>query len=168
MNITTQKISKSLRRDISQKINRLPLSYLDRTPYGDVLSRVTNDVDSMTSALNSSITLLVSAVTLFFGCVIMMFVTNWILAISAIASSLLGIFLISLIVSKSNKYFIEQQITLGKLNGHIEEVYSGHNVISIFNGEDDVTEKFDEINNKFPSSDPNNCHVPVYPDTPAL
>lgn len=148
MNITTQRISKSLRKDISQKINRLPLSYLDKTPYGDVLSRITNDVDSMTSALNSSITLLVSAVTLFFGCVIMMFVTNWILAISAIASSLIGIFLISLIVSKSNKYFIEQQITLGKLNGHIEEVYSGHNVIKAYNAEREMTEAFNRRNRK--------------------
>ena len=148
MNITTQRISRSLRRDISKKINRLPLSYLDRTPYGDVLSRITNDIDSMTSALNSSITLLVSSVTLFFGCIIMMFVTNWILAISAIISSSLGIALVSLIVSKSNKYFIEQQITLGKLNGHIEEVYSGHNVIKAYNAEREMTEVFNRRNKK--------------------
>ena len=148
MNISTQRISRSLRREISQKINRLPLSYLDGTPYGDVLSRITNDVDSMTSALNSSITLLVSSVTLFFGCIIMMFVTNWILAVSAILSSLIGIVLISVIVSKSNKYFIEQQITLGKLNGHIEEVYSGHNVIKAYNAEREMTETFNRRNKK--------------------
>lgn len=148
MNISTQRISRSLRREISQKINKLPLSALDRTPYGDVLSRITNDVDSMTSALNSSITLLVSSVTLFFGCIIMMFVTNWILAIAAILSSFVGIALVSLIVSKSNKYFIEQQITLGKLNGHIEEVYSGHNVIKAYNAEREMTDSFNRRNKK--------------------
>ena len=148
MNITTQRLSKGLRRDISRKINRLPLSYLDSTPYGDVLSRITNDVDSMTSALNSSITLLVSSVTLFFGCIIMMFVTNWILAIAAILSSLIGIGLVFTIVSKSNKYFIRQQITLGELNGHIEEVYSGHNVIKAYNAEREVTEEFNKHNRK--------------------
>ena len=148
MNITTQRISRSLRKDITHKINRLPLSYLDRTPYGDVLSRITNDVDSMTSSLNSSITLLASSVTLFFGCIIMMFITNWVLALSAIGASLLGIGLMSLIVSKSNKYFIEQQITLGKLNGHIEEVYSGHNVIKAYNAEREMTEVFNRRNKK--------------------
>lgn len=146
MNISTQRLSKGLRRDISQKINRLPLKYLDDTPYGDVLSRITNDVDSMTSALNSSITLLISSVILFFGCIIMMFITNWILAICAIVSSFLGIALISLIVGKSNKYFIQQQKTLGDLNGHIEEVYSGHNVIKAYNAEREVTEVFNKHN----------------------
>jgi len=152
MNFATQRLSKGLRRDISQKINRLPLKYLDDTPYGDVLSRITNDVDSMTSALNSSITLLVSSVTLFFGCIIMMFITNWILAISAILSSLLGIGLVSIIVSKSNKYFIQQQNTLGALNGHIEEVYSGHNVIKAYNAEREVTEVFNKYNKKLTDS----------------
>ena len=152
MNITTQRISRSLRKDITQKINRLPLSALDRTPYGDVLSRITNDVDSMTSSLNSSITLLASSVTLFLGCIIMMFVTNWILALSAIAASLVGITIMSVIVSKSNKYFIEQQITLGKLNGHIEEVYSGHNVIKAYNAEREMTEVFNRRNKKLYTS----------------
>ena len=98
MNISTQRLSRGLRRDISQKINRLPLSYLDSTPYGDVLSRITNDVDSITSALNSSITLLVCSITLFFGCIIMMFATNWILAIAAILSTSLGLGFVFLIV----------------------------------------------------------------------
>jgi len=148
MNISTQRLSKGLRRDISQKINRLPLSYLDSTPYGDVLSRITNDVDSMTSALNSSITLLVSSVTLFFGCIIMMFATNWILAIASILSTILGLGFVFLIVGKSNKYFIMQQQTLGRLNGHIEEVYSGHNVIKAYNAEREMTEIFNRQNRK--------------------
>jgi len=146
MNFSTQRLSKGLRREISQKINKLPLKYLDSTPYGDVLSRITNDVDSMTSALNSSITLLISSVMTFVGSILMMFITNWILAISAILATSISIFLVFLIVSKSNKYFIQQQITLGALNGHIEEVYSGHNVIKAYNAEREMTEVFNKHN----------------------
>ena len=146
MNFSTQKISKGLRREISQKINRLPLKYLDSTPYGDVLSRITNDVDSLTSALNSSITLLISSVMTFVGSILMMMLTNWILALSAILATSASIFLVFFIVNKSNKYFIQQQATLGALNGHIEEVYSGHNVIKAYNAEREMTEVFNKHN----------------------
>ena len=152
MSGVTQKVSKKMRSDISCKINRLPLSYLDRTPYGDVLSRVTNDVDTVSQSLNNSITTLVSATTLFVGSVVMMFVTNWIMALSAIGASLIGFVIMFLVMSKSQKYFIEQQQVLGVLNGQIEEVYSGQTIVKAYNAEREVTEKFDDSNSKLYSS----------------
>ncbi len=152
MSGVTQKVSKKMRGDISTKINRLPLSYLDRTPYGDVLSRVTNDVDTVSQSLNNSITTLVSSVTLFVGSVVMMFVTNWIMALSAIAASLIGVGVMGIVMAKSQKYFREQQQVLGVINGQIEEVYSGQTIIKAYNAEREVTEKFDDSNKKLYSS----------------
>ncbi|MBQ8451801.1 MAG: ABC transporter ATP-binding protein [Clostridia bacterium] len=146
------KISQKLRKDINEKINRLPLKYLDAKPYGDVLSTVANDVDSISQTLHQSASGLVSAVTLLLGSVIMMFVTNWILALVAIGSSLIGFVLMFLIMSKSQKYFMEQQYKLAELNGVIEEVYSGQTVVKTYNAKDEVQGVFDNVNGKLHSS----------------
>ncbi|MDD3241831.1 MAG: ABC transporter ATP-binding protein [Bacilli bacterium] len=148
MNTVTQKFAKSLRKEISTKINRLPLSYFDRTSYGDVLSRVTNDVDTISQTMNQSVAGLVSAITLFVGSIVMMTYTNWIMSITAIVATIVGFVLMVVILSKSQKYFAEQQEQLGDLNGHIEEIYSGHNVVKVYNAEEDALNKFDKINNK--------------------
>ena len=148
----TQRMSKRMRRDITSKINRLPLKYMDSTPYGDVLSRVTNDVDTIGQTLNNSITTLVSAVALLVGCIIMMFVTNWILALTAIAASLLGFVLVMIIMRFSQKHFVAQQNELGNINGHIEEVYSGHDIVNVYNGKRETREEFDRINQKLYTS----------------
>ena len=152
MSGVTQKVSKQMRGDISKKINRLPLKYLDSTPYGDVLSRVSNDVDSVSQSLNNSVTTLVSSIAMFAGCIVMMFVTNWIMANSAIMASLIGISFMGIVMSRSQKYFKQQQEVLGSLNGHIEEVYSGQTIVKAYNAEREVTEKFNENNKKLYSS----------------
>lgn len=148
MATVTQRVSKKLRTDISTKINRLPLKYFDKTSTGDVLSRITNDVDMIGQTMNQSIGALVSAITMFLGSLIMMFYTNWIMAISAIVSTFIGFALMTFIISKSQKYFAQQQKELGKLNGHIEEIYSGHHVVKVYNGEKTAKETFHEINTR--------------------
>ncbi|MFJ7183165.1 ABC transporter ATP-binding protein [Lysinibacillus xylanilyticus] len=142
----TQRVSKRLRSDISNKIDRLPLKYFDSTTYGDVLSRVTNDVDMIGQSLNQSIGSLVSAGVMFFGSLIMMFYINVTMALSAIAATFIGFVFMSFIISKSRKYFVRQQQDLGRINGHIEEIYSGHNVMKVYNGEKAATQEFNEIN----------------------
>lgn len=142
----TQRVSKRLRTDISNKIDRLPLKYFDSTTYGDVLSRVTNDVDMIGQSLNQSIGSLVSAGVMFFGSLIMMFYINVTMALSAIAATFVGFVFMTLIISKSRKYFVLQQQDLGRINGHIEEIYSGHNVMKVYNGEKAATQEFNEIN----------------------
>ena len=146
MNTVTQKVAKSLRTQISEKINRLPLRYFDSTSYGDILSRVTNDVDSIAQTLNQSVGNLVSAITLFFGSLFMMFITNAWMAMTAILSTVIGFVLMMFIMSKSQKYFIRQQRDLGLMNGHVEEIYSGHNIVKVYNDEAKAKAKFDEIN----------------------
>lgn len=146
MATATNKVSRKMRRDITQKINRLPLKYLDSRSHGDVMSRITNDVDLIGQTLNNSLSTLVSAITLFVGSIIMMFVTNWIMALTAIGASLLGFVLMGVIMSKSQKYFVQQQKSLGKMNGHIEEIFSGHNVVKAYNGERQAKETFDKHN----------------------
>lgn len=146
MATVTAKISHKMRRDISSKINRLPLSYFDKTSYGDVLSRINNDVDSIGRTLNNSLDNLVKAVTMFVGSLIMMFYNSWILALVAIASTLIGFVLMFAIMSKSQKYFAQQQAGLGNINGHIEEVYSGHLVVKAYNAEGAAIETFNAIN----------------------
>ena len=140
--------AKDLRSRISKKINRLPLKYFDEHSYGDILSRVTNDVDTIGITMHNSLGSLVSAITLFIGSIIMMFVTNWIMAITGILASIIGFVFMSLILSKSQKYFSQRQTELGKLNGHIEEIYSNHNVVKAYNGEKEASEKFDKYNQK--------------------
>ncbi|MFB3168603.1 ABC transporter ATP-binding protein [Neobacillus sp. 179-C4.2 HS] len=152
MATVTQRVSKNLRSDLSTKINRLPLKYFDSTSTGDVLSRVTNDVDMIGQTMNQSLSTLVSAITMFLGSLIMMFYTNWIMAIAAIVSTIVGFGLMTSIISKSQKYFAQQQKELGKLNGHIEEIYSGHNVVKVYNGEKEARETFHEINTRLYTS----------------
>ncbi len=152
MATVTNKFSQKLRKSLSHKINKLPLKYFDKNSYGDVLSRITNDVDTIGQSLNSSISDFVGAITLFIGSIIMMFATNWIMAITGIVASLIGFALMIVILSKSQKYFLLQQQELGELNGHIEEVYSGHDVVTVYNANKETTQKFDEINNKLYNS----------------
>jgi len=148
MTDVANKFARSLRTRISVKINKLPLKYFDRNSIGDILSRVTNDIDTIAQSMNQSLGTLVSSITLFFGTIIMMFYTNWILAITAILASAIGFVLMFIILGKSQKYFVARQEGLGKLNGHIEEVYSGLNVVKAYNGKKEVDEKFDELNRK--------------------
>ena len=146
MSTVTQKVSKSLRTDISKKINRLPLRYFDTTSTGNILSRVTNDVDTIGQTLNQSVGTLVTAIAMFAGSLIMMFYTNWIMAVSAVFAALLGFALMMLIISRSQKYFKKQQQELGALNGHIEETYSGHTVVKAYNGCTAAKTEFQRMN----------------------
>ena len=140
--------AKRLRTSISEKINRLPLKFFDHNLSGDILSRVTNDVDTIAQSLNNSLSTLVSASTLFIGSIIMMFVTNYIMAITAILSSLIGFVLMFIILGKSQKYFTRRQTELGNLNGYIEEIYSGLNVVKTCNAKEETTFEFDKLNDK--------------------
>jgi ATP-binding cassette subfamily B protein len=152
MSTVTNRCAKNLRTEISEKINRLPLKYFDKTSFGDVLSRVTNDVDTIAMTLNQSLTILVSSTTLFLGSIFMMFKTNYIMALTAILASLIGFAFVGSILKKSQKYFDEQQQQLGNLNGHIEEIYSGHTIVKLYNGMEDASDKFDKINEKLYTS----------------
>ena len=141
------KMSKKLRSELQAKINKLPLKSLDRTPNGDILSTVANDVDLIGQTLHSSVSSLVGAIILFVGSLLMMFITNWIMALAAIASTIIGFSLMFLIMSKSQKYFFAQQNSLAKLNGVVEESYSGQSVIKTYNANLENKEKFQKINN---------------------
>ena len=152
MATVTKKNSQGLRRAISKKINLLPLKYFDSNSVGDVLSRVTNDVDTIGQTLNQSLVTVFTAVVMLIGSVIMMFVTNAIMAVTAIVASLIGFVFMFLIMGKSQKYFMRQQRYLGDLNGHVEEVYSGHNVVKAYNAEKQVKAEFDSINRNLYSS----------------
>ena len=144
--------AKRLRSNISNKINKLPLRYFDNHETGDILSRVTNDVDTIGMNMSNSISTLVSSATLFLGSIVMMFVTNWIMAITAILSSIVGFMISFVLLGKSQKYFVQRQEQLGKLNGHIEEIYSGHIVVKTYNGEEEALKEFDNINEKLYTS----------------
>lgn len=146
MATVTQKLSHRMRGDIDGKINRLPLKYFSANSYGDVLSRVTNDVDTIGQGLSNSAASIVSASAQFIGCLIMMFWTDWIMAVTTIATTVLGIFFMAFIMKHSQHYFKERQRSLGRLNGYIEEIYSGHDVIRISNAEKGVKEKFTQMN----------------------
>ncbi len=152
MNSVTQRTSKSLRKDISHKINKLPLKYFDSNTYGDILSRVTNDVDLIAQSLNQSVVMLVTSVTMLFGVLIMMFTINWIMAFAAIGATLIGFVFMMLIMKASQKYFFAQQVNLGAANGHVEEIYAGHNVVKVLGGEKRAREAFGAINDKLYTS----------------
>lgn len=152
MTTVSNHFAKKLRSSISTKINKLPLKFFDTHETGDILSRVTNDVDTISQNLNQSLASLVSSITLFIGSVIMMFVTNWIMAFTAILSSLIGFSLMFLILGKSQKYFTEKQEQLGELNGYIEEIYSGHNVVKAYNGGASSIHHFQTLNEKLYNS----------------
>lgn len=148
MATVSQKITKNMRTDISEKIKRLPLKYFDTNSTGDVLSRVTNDVDTVERSMNMSFSTLVSSVAMLIGSLAMMLLTNVIMAVSGVVSALIGFFLMITIIKKSQVYFKRQQKELGDLNGHIEETYSGHDVIKAFNGENAERETFHKLNEK--------------------
>jgi len=144
----TQKFSKKMRNEISSKINKLPLKYFDNHSYGDTLSRVTNDVDTIGQSMNQSVGSLVSAITTLVGVIFMMVITNWQMALTAVLASLFGFSFMFQILKKSQKYFDRQQRELGELNGHIEEMYSGHNVVQVYNGVEESKRVFDENNQR--------------------
>ena len=144
--VVANKLSKSLRSSISTKINKLPLKYFDEHSYGDILSRVTNDVDLIGQSVSQSLGNFIASVALLCGSLYMMITTNGTMALTAILSSMIGFALMLFILSKSQKYFIQRQKELGKMNGHIEEVYSNYNVVKVYNGEKEATRKFDKLN----------------------
>ena len=152
MSSVMQKISKNLRTQIDAKISKIPLEYFTSNSYGDILSRVTNDVDTISQSLSNSIGTIVSASVQFVGCIIMMFISNYIMSITAIVSTLLGMILMGVIMAKSQKYFIQRQQFLGEINGYIEEIYSGHDVIRVSHAEEKVKQKFDLLNSKVKSA----------------
>ena len=146
MATVTQHVSKRMRGDLDRKINRLPLKYFSMNAYGDVLSRITNDVDMIGQGLSNSAAQIVTAITQFIGCLIMMFITNAVMAVTTIVTSLLGIIFMAVIMKHSQKYFSARQKHLGILNGYIEEMYSGHDVIRIFSAENNVKDRFNKLN----------------------
>ncbi len=146
MTTVSNNFARKLRSSISNKINKLPLKYFDSHETGDVLSRVTNDIDTIAQNLNNSLATLVSSITLFAGSIIMMFITNWVMAITAILASFIGFSFMFLILGKSQKYFAKNQEVLGDLNGYIEEMYSGHNVVKAYNGSEEAIARFDKLN----------------------
>lgn len=148
----TQRISKKMRGDISSKINRLPMWYYNRTSTGDILSRVTNDIDTISQSFNQSIGNLISQTVLFLGSLVMMFLTNAVMAITAVLSTLIGFFFMTKVMGKSQKYFAVQQRSLGAINGHIEEIYAGHDVVRAYNGEEAENRRFDALNDALKKS----------------
>jgi len=146
MSTVTQRVSREMRSDISRKINKLPMWFYNRTTTGDVLSRVTNDVDTIGQSLNQSIRNLISSIILFFGSLFMMLITDGWMTLTAVLSSLLGFVVMFAIMGRSQKYFTRQQKHLGEINGHIEEIYAGHTVVKAYNGEEDAQAAFDEMN----------------------
>ncbi len=148
----TQRTAGNLRKDISRKINRIPLSFFDKTSTGDIMSRVTNDADTMGQSMNQAIGMLVSSIALFIGSIVMMTITNVLMMITAVVSSLAGIGLMIIIMTRSQKYFNKQQNDLGQMNGHIAETYGAHNIVKAYNGEEQATERFEEINGSLAKS----------------
>ena len=144
----SQNVSKRLRTDISKKINRVPINYIDKTAHGDLLSRVTNDVDTISQGLNNTFGTIIHSSTMLLATLVMMFVTNAVLAVTTIICSLLGFTLIVLVMTKSQKYFVKQQQNLGEVNGHIEEIYRGHSIVKLYNATEEETKKFEKLNAK--------------------
>lgn len=152
MSIVTQRVSKKLRADISHKINRLPISYYNKSTTGDILSRVTNDVDTIGQAMNQSVGMLVTALSMLIGSLVMMLKTNLLMTAAAVAATIIGFALMSVIMKKSQKYFFSQQEYLGKINGHVEEVYTGHTVVKAYNGEQSMRSEFEDLNDNLKNS----------------
>ena len=148
MALTSNRYGFKIRKNINDKINTLPLKYFDQHETGDVLSRVTNDVDTMSMNLSMNLSSLIGNLTLFLGSIVMMFVTNPIMAVTGIVASTVGFVFMFMILGKSQKYFVQRQEQLGDLNGYIEEIYSGHNIVVAYNGIDETNEEFDKLNNK--------------------
>ncbi len=152
MSTITQKVSKLFRSEIIRKINKLPLRYFDSNNNGDIISRITNDVDTIGNALNSSISQLLSCIALILGTIIMMLITSPLMTLAAVAAAVVGFIIMMVIMSRSQKYFRRQQNELGNINGHVEEIYSGHIAVKAYNGEDNAREEFDTINKRWRDS----------------
>lgn len=148
MATVTLKASKRMRHDLSVKINKVPQKQFGETSTGDILSRITNDVSTLQQGMTNSLPTIISALTQFIGCLIMMFVTEWHLALTSVLITMVGMALLMLIMSRSQKYFTARQVSLGELNGYIEEMYSGHDVVRIFRAEEKVLSKFGTLNGK--------------------
>lgn len=148
MTNVTQKVTYTLRRDISRKINRLPLSYFDKRTYGEVLSRVTNDVDTISQTLNQSLSQIVTSFVMIIGIIVMMLTISWVLTLITILILPLSFIFIMIITKRSQKQFVRQQELLGHLNGHVEEMYAGHLVMRVFNGEKASVAKFNNVNDR--------------------
>ena len=148
----TQKMSGQMRTDISDKMNRLPFRYFNRTSYGDVMSRMTNDVDNIGQTLNMSVPQLAAAVATFAGCIIVMFSVDWRMAVTAVSTSLFGFLFMAVIIKRSQKYFVAQQRDLGAVNGHVEETYTGHNTVKAYSAGGEFRKEFDKINGKLYAS----------------
>ena len=142
----TQRTAQRLRESISAKINQLPLKYFDKVSYGDVLSRITNDVDAIGQTLGQSLGSLITSATLFVGALVMMFYNNVIMTLCAIGASLIGLIIMMVIMKASQKYFARQQTALGDVNGHVEEMYAGHLIVKAYNGEADSIRRFERYN----------------------
>lgn len=152
MSGVSQKVSYNMRKDISEKINRMPLKYFDTKTHGEVLSRVTNDVDTVSQTLNQSLSQILSSITTLIGVLIMMLSISWTMTLASLLILPLSMGLMIGVVKKSQKYFKDQQKFLGNVNGQVEEVYSGHNIMKAFNGEERAIKEFDEINEKLYNS----------------
>lgn len=148
MRDVSNKFAKRLRSKIINKITKLPLKYYDKHQTGDILSRITNDIDTISQSMNQSLATFVSSTTLFLGTLLMMFITNWIMAVTAVGTSFIGFVFMFIILGKSQKYFNARQVELGKINAHIEETYSGLNIIKVYNGKKQSDAKFDSLNKK--------------------
>lgn len=146
--IITARVSKKMRGDISSKINRLPLAYFDKRSYGDVLSCITNDIDTIGQTLNQSLSNILSSIIMLTGLIVMMFVTSWELTLITLAMTPLTIILLAIIVKFSQKFFREQQNSLGAINGHVEEIFSAHSVVKVYGGKSKALNKFDDINGR--------------------
>ncbi len=153
MATVTLELSRDLRRDLSRKINVVPMSYFNTVSYGDILSRVTNDVSTLQQALSNSLPSIISAATQFAGCLIMMFVTEWRMALAAVAVTLIGFLIMGLAMLRSQKYFTARQDNLSRLNGYVEEMYSGHDVVRISRANDQVKRTFGGLNDELYSAD---------------
>ena len=151
----TQKMSYLLRKEINEKIDRLPLSFFDKNTVGDIISRVTNDVDTISQTLGSAVATLLEAVVMFFGVLIMMFVTNWLLALVSMGASILGFVIVSIVITHSEKYFKRRQKNLGEMNGRIQEDFSNIKIITSFNAKEYATEKFSAINKELRKNNKN-------------
>ena len=148
MNLVSCRVGKSMRSEIATKINRIPLKYFDSHNFGDTLSRVSNDVDSITQSLNMSVGTLVSSVTTLVGCIVMMFVTEWRMALTALGASIIGFIIMGAIMGKSQKYFNARQQSLAEVNGHVEEYYAGQNIVRAYNSEEKNLTEFKDRNEK--------------------
>ena len=146
MATVTLNVSRRMRGDLSRKINKVPMSYFNTTSQGDVLSRITNDVQTLQQGLTNAMPGIIRAIAQFLGCLIMMFITEWRLSLCVMAVTFLGLFLLMVVMRSSQRYFVERQESLGKLNGYVEEMYSGHEVIRISRAGEKVIEKFKQLN----------------------